>query len=680
MKAEELFAERHYEQVLEYCRNILSLDSSNLRAKDLFGNAARKIEESRESIVLKEHLDNQKSREKSEKISRVKIRILEQHYEEALSLLNEIVLQYGTTIDIQELQKECEKKLEDSQKKLETSEDIKNRKQIELKKLLHVARRSLYKKDYEKAVEFFEKILNLEPDHSEAAQGVLDAETARKNDEERKKENGEDNRKKYLYLLLESERYEEQGDYDKAVSLLNTILLEGCYQDAEEIHKKITQLRNTRQEIEKKKVETEEIKRQQEKNQVIFREKKYWDALFKYELYIRNNRYLDAMLLLRRLKTEYPEKKDLDLKLHDTLQLLDKKEEEKRAYISLELENKNNLKKTLVDAQNLFLNGQLEESFELCRNILLINKYYLPEAQDLVKKIESKREQEKETLLKNREILIREDRNRKINFCEELQSLFRKSVISGDFKEAKIILEDLRLNASGLSEYASKIENLQNYLNKMIEESQASHTEVYEVFFREFNKSVQLYQTGQYWEAYLGFKKSLLINPEDEDAQQFKEMAYRAFQEYETKRQHEQKEKEEFRKAFDLLKTRVAQYVIEKRFFEALSECEKMSVVYPGFPEITEQLEYIQDRADAYELAEKEKKIRAKEEKQAQLQQMINDLLIKAKMEVKKTEYNKAFEYYYEALRLDPGNKEISTLIEEAENLKIRYEVQLREE
>lgn len=680
MKAEELFAGRHYEQVLEYCRNILSLDSYHIRARDLFGNATRKIEENKESYTLKEQIENQKSREKTEKISRVKIRMLEQHYEEALSLLNEIVLQYGTAVEIQEIQKECEKKLEDSQKKLETSEDIKNRKQIELKKLLHMARRSFYKKDYEKAIEFYEKILNLDPDHTEAAQGLLDTETTRKNDEEQKRENGEDNRKKYLYLRFEAERFEEQGEYDKAINLLNTILLEGCFSDADEIHKKIAQIKSTRQETQKKKTETEETRHQQEKNQVIFREKKYWDSLFKYELYIRNNRYLDALLLLRRIKTEYPEKNELEIKLHDTVQLLDKKEEEKRAFISLELENKNNLKKTLIDAQNLFLNGQLEESFELCRNILLVNKYYLVEAQDLVKKIESKRDQEKEALLKNREILIREDRNRKINFCEELQSLFRKSVISGDFKEAKIILEDLRLNASGLTDYAPKIENLQNYLNKMITEEQASHTEVYEVFFKEFNKSVQLYQTSQYWEAYLGFKKSLLINPEDEDAQQFKDMAYKAFQENEARRQNAQKEKEEFRKAFDLLKTRVAQYVIEKRFFEALSECEKMAVIYPGYQELTQELEYIQDKADAYELSEKEKKIKAKEEKHAQLHQMINDLLIKAKMEVKKMEFNKAFECYYEALRLDPGNKEISLQIEEAESLKIRHEVQLREE
>ncbi len=680
MKAEELFAGRHYEQVLEYCRNVLSVDSRHVRARDLFVNATRKIEENKETFTLKEQLENQKNREKTEKISRVKIRMLEQHYEEALSLLNEIVLLYGSTADIQELQKECEKKFEDSQKKLETSEDIKTRKQIELKKLLHAARRNFYKKEYEKAIEFYEKILNLDPDYPEAAQGLLDSETARKNDEELKKKNTEENRKKYLYLRFEAERFEEQGEYDKAINLLNTILLEGCFNDADEIHKKIARIKDTRQENERKKSETEEIRTQQEKNQVIFREKKYWDSLFKYELYIRNSRYLDAMLLLRRLKTEYPEKKELEVKLYDTVQLLDKKEEEKRAFVSLEIENKNNLKKTLGEAQNFFLNGHLEEAFELCRNILLLNKYYLPEAQDLIKQIESKRDQEKEALLKNRELLMREDKNRKMNFCDELQSLFRKSVVSGDFKEAKIILEDLRLNASGLPDYSIKIENLQNYLNKMMAEEQATHTEVYDLFFREFNRSVQLYQTAQYWEAYLGFKKSLLINPEDEDARQFKDMAYKAFQEHEIKRQSEQKEKEEFRKAFDLLKTRVAQYVIEKRFFEALNECEKMAVIYPGYPEITQELEYIQDKADAYELAEKEKKFKAKEEKLTQLNQMINELVIKAKMEVKKMEFNKAFEYYYEALRLDPGNKEISLLIEEAESIKIRHEVQVREE
>lgn len=111
-----------------------------------------------------------------------------------------------------------------------------------------------------------------------------------------------------------------------------------------------------------------------------------------------------------------------------------------------------------------------------------------------------------------------------------------------------------------------------------------------------------------------------------------------------------------------------------------MSECEKMAVLYPGHAEILQEIEYIQAKADTYELEDKQKKIKAREETERQLSITVGDLIIKGKIEVRKNAFDKAIDIYYEALRLDPRNAELKQIIEATEILKNKFEYKALEE
>ncbi len=669
----------NYDLCIKECENLLLIDIDNADARNLIHEAEIKIKEEENRKRLDIELKYKAEQERIESFSELKKLFRENRFEEVLKLADDIIKKFGQTEELLLMISGSEEKLREIKQESLRIDNEKLQISEKVERFCLIAKDFLNQGLYEKALEYYNKAFAIDSRNIQVIEGISACEEIIKSAEESKERKSREERRKISNAKIEADRLVNIGHIGDAISVLEGIL--GDCRDGvlEEITSRIKELeileKKNRLEIARKNEEQREnlIKIAQE------REKIFWEEFFKYEFFVSEKRYDEAFHHIVKMKQEFPEKEEINLKLHEIHKLIEDEKQQKRKKEFFEAEEKEKIRRTLGESEVFLHKNEFDAAINKCCEVIGFNKYQVDDARDLLEKIEHKKAYFKAEENRRKAEAEKEEEQNLKRFTAQMEFNIKKAMLSGDIIQAQMILEELRCHVSHKPEYSEKILQITKYVKDSIEEKEKEKAEEKQNYLSLFEKGIKYFENQEYWNAFVHFKNVCELYPFDKDSQEFKDIVLQKIKENEKKHEEEEKVNREFDKDFDLLRIRVARLIHDGDIRSALNDCEKMAAKYPGNSRVMAEVNAIHVKLETYELEQKNKAFKDGEIQNKQKRSLVNEMILKAQFENSNKNYDESLKLFYDALKLDPENKRLIELIQETQNQRNSYRRQLDE-
>jgi len=680
LNAKVFLRKEKYESVIQECEAALRIDDSFQDAKKVLEDATEELKKLNDEKKIKE--DQQKEKEKEYKLLlfNAKKHIRKQEFSQALNLLEHSLKITGVSKEIQELIEKCEQSISEH-KILEIREvEKQSKRDEEIAHLYSIANRFYKEQLLDKAKEFFNRILTLEPAHQLSLESLIQIEKDLKYhiDEQLKKE--EECKRSIKRIEMECRNLARKNNFSLAFSKLESAIIEYNSNSLKDVLDELYLQEEKHKIFEQHKMQDSKNKIEQEIGTLKLREEDYLAGILKYESLMKDQKYDAAFLQMQMLLKEYSDKKELQLKKEEVLSLIFEQKKEERHQQMLEIEDQHDAVKNLGLARSCYYEGHFSEAKDICIKLVKINKYNVEDAEKLIFKCN-----EKEKILQNEMAIAAE----KIKASERIQrkhefmnckGQFNKKLMNSEFDDAFVLLGDLKNYALDDDELKSQCSFLDKKLFQEIERYKQEKNQQEEKFGQLIKLAMEQYKNMQFQESYLNYKKALEIKPDDIDVLKLKDKSFLKITDIEKKEQEKKSLDNEAERAFEAFKIKLFRLETEGHFEEAFEESEKIAARFPGNEKIKEEIESLKRNFDTYSLEERSRKLKFHEDKIFKKNSLIKELIVKGQIELRKHNFDAAFKYFYEIMHLDPENKQIYDILDEAENLKSSYERKTSEE